>query len=85
MLTSWLWHSMLSSCHAKLTVLSIALQHAEEDRLEVRRQTNEQDKHLDTIADALNDLQRIGEVCHKMTHCTSCCIGHPGAHSALLK
>lgn len=36
---------------------------AEEDRLEVRRQTNEQDKHLDTISDALTDLQRIGEVC----------------------
>ena len=65
---------MLSSCHAKLHVLSIALQRAEEDRLEVRRQTNEQDKHLDTISDALNDLQRIGEVCHKMTHCTSCCM-----------
>ena len=35
---------------------------AEEDRLEVRRQTREQDKHLDTISDALSDLQRIGEV-----------------------
>ena len=35
---------------------------ADEDRLEVRRQTNEQDKHLDVISDALSDLQRIGEV-----------------------
>lgn len=35
---------------------------AEQDRLEVRRETNEQDKHLDVISDALNDLQRIGEV-----------------------
>lgn len=34
---------------------------AEQDRLEVRRETNEQDKHLDVISDALNDLQRIGE------------------------
>ncbi|KAL0035899.1 hypothetical protein WJX77_007037 [Trebouxia sp. C0004] len=34
---------------------------AEDDRLEVRRQTNEQDKHLDVISDALSDLQRIGE------------------------
>lgn len=39
---------------------------AEEDRLQVRRETNEQDKHLDTIADALNDLQRIGEVGFKL-------------------
>ena len=35
---------------------------AEQDRLEVRRETNEQDKHLDVISDALTDLQRIGEV-----------------------
>lgn len=42
------------------------LSNAEEDRLQVRRETNEQDKHLDTIADALNDLQRIGEVGFKL-------------------
>ena len=41
--------------------------HAEDDRLEVRRQTNEQDKHLDVISDALSDLQRIGEVTHLCT------------------
>lgn len=34
---------------------------ADEDRLQVRRQTQEQDKHLDVISDALSDLQRIGE------------------------
>lgn len=42
---------------------------AEQDRLEVRRETNEQDKHLDVISDALTDLQRIGEV----TSCTIPC------------
>ena len=36
--------------------------HADEDRLQVRRHTQEQDKHLDVISDALSDLQRIGEV-----------------------
>jgi len=45
-------------------VLTKILCHAEDDRLEVRRQTNEQDKHLDVISDALSDLQRIGEVTH---------------------
>ena len=44
------------------TVTSADCMCAEEDRLEVRRQTREQDKHLDTISDALSDLQRIGEV-----------------------
>ncbi len=52
--------------------------HAEDDRLEVRRQTNEQDKHLDVISDALSDLQRIGEVTYLcMVTCNAvCCLIH---------
>lgn len=48
--------------HRHNVVSAVSVWCAEQDRLEVRRETNEQDKHLDVISDALNDLQRIGEV-----------------------
>ena len=48
--------------HTDLELLLVLNLDAEQDRLEVRRETNEQDKHLDVISDALTDLQRIGEV-----------------------
>lgn len=53
--------SIVHDCKANLFYLPVICC-AEQDRLEVRRETNEQDKHLDVISDALNDLQRIGEV-----------------------
>lgn len=50
------------NCKVQTQCSAVLVWCAEQDRLEVRRETNEQDKHLDVISDALNDLQRIGEV-----------------------
>ncbi len=46
---------------------------AAEDAQTMRRHTNEQDKALDTINDALGDLQRMGEVSTACLSCAWCC------------
>ena len=54
---------------------------AADDAQTMRRHTNEQDKALDTINDALGDLQRMGEVSTACLRCAwRCCPG--GTHTA---